>query len=55
MVNPGYLQEDLGGNSKRAAILTEFVDYVFSRNALNWENHQSFLSTDELTHMWANW
>ena len=55
MVNTGYLQEDLGGNSKRAAILTEFVDYVFNRNALNWENHQSFLSTDELSHVWANW
>ena len=55
MINTGYLQEDLSGNSKRAAILTEFVDYVFSRNALNWENHQPFLSTDELTHVWSNW
>ena len=55
MVNTGYLQEDLGGNSRRAAILTEFVDYGFSRNALNWENHQSFLTTDKLTHVWANW
>ena len=55
MINTGYLQEDLGGNSRRAAILTEFADYVFSRNALNWENHQSFLTTDELTHVWANW
>ena len=26
MVNSGYMQEDLGGNIKRAAILTEFVD-----------------------------
>ena len=55
MLNTSYMQEDLGGNSKRAAILTEFVDYVFSRNALNWENNQSFLSTDELSHVWANW
>ena len=55
MLNTNYMQEDLGGNTKRAAILTEFVDYVFNRNALNWENHQSFLSTDELSHVWANW
>ena len=55
MTNTRYLQDDLGGNVKRAAILTEFVDYVFNRNALNWENHQAFLSTDELSHVWANW
>ena len=55
MVNTNYLAEDLGGNQKRAAVLTEFTDYVFGRNALNWENHQSFLSTDELTHVWSNW
>ena len=48
MVNSSYMQEDLGGNPKRAAILTEFVDYVFGRNALNWENCQPFLTTDDL-------
>ena len=55
MMNTSYLQEELGGNPKRAAILTEFVDYVFSRNALNWENGQPFLTTDELAHVWGNW
>ena len=55
MMNSNYLQEDLGGNQKRAAILTEFVDYVFGRNALNWENQQGFLTTDELSHVWNNW
>jgi len=55
MVNSNYFQEDLGGNSKRASILTEFTDYVLGRNALNWENGQSFLSTDELSHVWQNW
>ena len=55
MMNTNYLQEDLGGNPKRPAILTEFVDYVFGRNALNWENQQGFLSTDELSHVWSNW
>ena len=55
MQNTSYLQEDLAGNPKRAAVLTEFVDYVFSRNGLNWENNQPFLTTDELTHVWGNW
>ena len=35
MINTNYLQEDIGGNPKRAAILVEFTDYVFGRNALN--------------------
>ena len=55
MINTNYLRDDLSGNARRAAILTEFVDYIFSRNALNWENGQPFLTTDELTHVWANW
>ena len=29
MVNTSYLAEDLGGNPKRAAVLTEFTDYIF--------------------------
>ena len=55
MLNTNYLAEDLGGNPKHGAVLTEFTDYVFGRNGLNWENHQPFLSTDELTHVWFNW
>ena len=55
MLNNNYMQQELGGNSKRAAILTEFTDYVLGRNALNWENGHQFLSTDELAHVWANW
>ena len=55
MVNSNYLQEDIGGNPKSAAVLTEFTDYILGRNALNWENSQPFLTTDDLTHVWANW
>ena len=55
MVNTNYLAEDLGGNPKRASILSEFTDYVFSRNGLNWENSQPFLTTDDLSHVWLNW
>lgn len=55
MLNTNYLQADLQSNQKRAAILTEFVDFVFGRNALNWENAHPFITTDELPHVWANW
>ena len=55
MHNNNYLQQELGGNTRRAAILTEFTDYVLGRNALNWENNHPFLTTDELAHVWANW
>ena len=55
MTNTSYLQEDLRNNPRRAAILSEFTDYVLGRNALNWENCQPFLSADELAHVWAQW
>jgi hypothetical protein len=55
MMNTNYCAADLQGNNKRAAVLSEFVDFVFSRNALNWENRLPFLSCDDLTHAWASW
>jgi len=55
MMNTNYLQADLGGNIRRASILTEFTDYVLGRNALNWENGHPFLTTDALAHVWSNW
>ena len=55
MLNTNYLFEELSGNNRRAAILSEFVDYIIGRNGLNWENNQPFLTTDELAHVWANW
>jgi len=53
--NNNYCQSDLHGNIRRASILSEFVDYVFSRNAMNWSNGLPFLSTDELSHVWSTW
>ena len=55
MMNTNYLAADLNGNSRRAQILTEFTDYIFGRNALNWENGHAFLTTDEPAHVWSNW
>lgn len=55
MINTNFCYSDLAGNSKKAAVLTEFVDYILGRNALNWENRQPFLTTDDLTHVWSTW
>jgi hypothetical protein len=55
MLNSNFCSSDLLHNNKRAAVLTEFVDYIFQRNALAWENKQPFLSTDDLAHTWAAW
>jgi hypothetical protein len=53
--NTNFCAADLAQNGKRAVILTEFVDYILSRNALNWENSQVFLSADDLSHTWSTW
>jgi len=55
MHNTNYLEEALGKNPKRAAILSEFTDYIFGRNALNWENGVSFLTAEEIHHAWNQW
>jgi hypothetical protein len=55
MLNTNYCATELQNNPKRAAILVEFVDFCLGRNALNWENKVPYLSTDELTHVWASW
>jgi len=55
MVNTNFLQEDLRGNLRRAAILSEFTDHVLARNALNYANDQGFLTTEELAHTWSQW
>jgi hypothetical protein len=55
MSNTNYCAADLAQNNKKAVILTEFVDYALSRNALSWENSQPFLSADDLSHAWATW
>ena len=55
MLNSNYCQADLQGVTRKAQVLTEFVDYVLGRNALNWENNQPFLASDELAHVWAMW
>jgi hypothetical protein len=53
--NNNFCTTDLNNIPKKAVILTEFCDYVLQRNALNWENKQPFMSSDDLAHAWAAW
>jgi hypothetical protein len=50
-----YCHKDLNGRPNKAALLTGFTNYVFSRNAQNWTNKLGFLSTNELAHVWSTW
>jgi hypothetical protein len=50
-----YCHKDLNGRPNKAALLTGFTNYVFSRNAQNWTNKLGFLSTTELAHVWSTW
>jgi len=55
MSNSNYMFEELKGNPRRAAVLTEFVDYIFGRNAQNWVNNTCFITADEMAHVWSQW
>jgi len=55
MMNSNFCYDDLKGNPKRASILSDFTDYVFGRNALNWENNAPFLTAEQLAHVWSQW
>ncbi len=50
-----YCYKDLVNRPNRAALLTGFVNYVFSRNAQNWINKLNFLTTNELAYVWTTW
>jgi len=51
----GYCKQDLEGRPNRAAILTAFINYILSRNAMNWHNKQHFISTNDMLHVWTTW
>jgi hypothetical protein len=55
MQTSNFCQKDLSSRPNRAALLTGFTNYVFSRNAQNWVNKLGFLSTNELAHVWTTW
>ena len=50
-----FCSKDLANIPKRVALLMDFTDHVFQRNALNWHNFQGFLTADELSNVWTTW
>lgn len=50
-----FCHKDLANIPRRVALLMDFTDHVFQRNAMNWHNFQGFLSADELSNVWATW
>jgi hypothetical protein len=55
MQSSNFCAKDLANRPNRAALLTAFVNYTFSRNAQNWTNKLSFLTTNELAYVWTTW
>jgi hypothetical protein len=55
MQSSNYCAKDLGNRPNRAALLTAFVNYIFTRDAQNWINKLSFITTNELAYVWTTW
>ena len=54
LIQTNYCGVDLSGTEKPAAILTQFVDYIFGENADRWRAHEPFLNTGDLRGAWAS-
>lgn len=55
MQSSNFCSKDLANRPNRAALLTGFVNYIFTRNAQNWINKLSFITTNELAYVWTTW
>ena len=43
------------GRSNRVTILTDFVNYIFKQNAVNWRSGEDFLTNTEVALHWSHW
>jgi len=57
----GFLQSsdwaraELSGRSNRAALLTDFINYVLGLNAHAWQQKEDFRSSGEIKVLWGEW
>jgi len=57
----GFLQSsdwaraELSGRSNRAALLTDFINYVLGLNAHAWQQKEDFRSSGEIKILWGEW
>ena len=54
LIQSNFCNSDLNGVDKPAAILTQFVDYIFGENADRWRAQEPFLNTGDLRGSWAS-
>ena len=54
LIQSNYCGVDLAGTDKPAAVLTQFVDYIFGENADRWRAHEPFINTGDLRGAWAS-
>jgi hypothetical protein len=53
--NSNYGYAELNGRSNRAALLTDFVNYVLGLNAAAWVQKEDFLTSGEIKTIWGEW
>jgi hypothetical protein len=53
MMQTQFCVADPAGLEKRAALLTQFVDYCIGQNADRWRDREPFINTGELKNTWA--
>jgi hypothetical protein len=51
-IQTSYCWEDTNKLEKRAAVITQFIDYVLQQNAERWRDEIPFLTTPELKQVW---
>jgi hypothetical protein len=55
MHTSNFCAKDLAGRANRAALLTDFTDYVFSTNAKRWVNKMEFIGATEMRNCFEQW
>ncbi len=52
LIQTNFCSADLASVERKAQVLTQFCDYVLSRNSERWRNEQQFLTSGELKEVW---
>jgi len=50
-----WARSELSGRSNRAALLTDFINYVLGLNAHAWQQKEDFRSSGEIKVLWGEW
>jgi len=53
--NSNYAFTELNGRSNRAAILSDFINYILGLNAAAWVQKEDFRTSGEIKTIWGEW